>query len=391
MASFYYYRNGQQVVGPISRDDIRALVASGTITRRTLIRKASSTEWRRAGDSPKLFPTSVQDNSSGEFKARATSHVESVIGVGASAIARGASVLGKVPSVLGNSEYLKSKGEDLKGKAKAAARAAALATEKTTLLTVSLPAAFGELGKHLWETRALEEQFPEQFKELGSLESQIDESRKKGAASPNGSGFADKAKGMAAKGMEFAKTQQLSMQVTGVQQALGKAAYETYYADAGPAGLIEPIDKLTARFKELDGLVGEQVAKAGGKKWLARGGAVLAGVLVLGVLAGRNGDTSSNQEGSTAAKASKASSSAKWSERYKYGWDLGVREGEGHLSRLNASQHPDWQGTILEQGSRTLRSYRKYLEDAETYGNESAADQWRGWVDGFLSVAKHLR
>jgi len=247
MATDWFYKSGDEPQGPFSSNQLRDLVKAGTITRTTLVRKNGMPDWKPAGQIEKLFVEKAATPPSAD-------------------------------------------GSSLMEKAKAATKAAALATEKTKLSTVTLPAAYAALGKDCYQGKRWQSDFPDIYKELAELSRQLQESKRKATETVSGTGLADKAKSVASKGVEFAKGQQLSLQITSVLANLGKSAFDKYSLQAGPEPLTSDVGKHLSRLKELDQQVGQQVAKAGGKKWLMRGAALIGALMVFSWIAGPSGN-----------------------------------------------------------------------------------------------------
>ena len=299
MATDWFYRLGEEKHGPFSSNQLRDLVKAGTVTRTTLVRKNGMPDWKPAGEIEKLFiETPVASPSSGV--------------------------------------------SSLMDKAKAATKAAALATEKTKLSTVTLPAAYAALGKDCFQAKRWDTDFPEAYKELADLVRQLQESKRKATETVSGTGLADKAKSVASKGVEFAKSQQLSLQINTALARLGKSAYEKHGDEAGPSDLVGPIKPLLVRLGELNTEVGQQVSKAGGKKKLLWAGGVVLALMAFGAVLNQKEKSQSTQ--TTSDSATSDDTSAADEEAYQEGY----RYAQGVL--MQARSAPAWQKRqIMEQ------------------------------------------
>lgn len=185
----------------------------------------------------------------------------------------------------------------LNDKAKAAAKATALTAEKTKLTTVSLPNAYAALGQDCFKAKRWATEFPDHYKELGDLATQLgDATRRLSVEAPSNAGMMDKAKSLAAKGVEAARIQKLKVQTKLGLAKFGKAVFEKYGKDAGPPSFVSAIEPLVERLTKLKTEIGDQVTMAGGKKKLLWVAGVAAVVLLFALgLPGR--ETQLQQDG----------------------------------------------------------------------------------------------
>lgn len=185
----------------------------------------------------------------------------------------------------------------LKAHALTAGRLAALTAEHAKITNVSLPTAYCELGKQCYQTRSYEKEFPNLFKDIDGVAKAIVEN-KTAKPTSTATGFAEKAKALAEKGVKVANNQKLAMQQKVLLARLGKAAYETHGVNAGSDVLINAIQPLTARLVEVEKELAINVRKAGGKKRVAMiAGGILLAVLVLGgMLAGGGGSSAGGRD-----------------------------------------------------------------------------------------------
>ena len=186
------------------------------------------------------------------------------------------------------SSSLKDKANAAQEKVKAAAKAAALAAEKTKITTVSLPIAYTALAQDCYKAKRWEKDFPEQYNELNQLAAQIAESKKKSEEEiPAGESVMNKAKSLASKGAEAAKVQKLKLSTKSALAKFGEAVFQKHGVESGPAEFVTVIERLRTRLAELEEELGEQVGKAGGARWLKKAAVVVAVVLVIGAFMGK--------------------------------------------------------------------------------------------------------
>lgn len=226
MASEWFYARDGQKHGPYSSPQLRAMAQSGELLRTDLIWKEGMADWRPAGETTQLF-AGVRESGKTQSKAKA-------------AVADSGGAEATVPQPKG-----------LKATAQAAARATQLAAERTKLTTVSLPAAYLELGKHCYDTRAFASDFPKEMSELDQLEARLS-AEAESTAPTSASSWSDRAKAMAGKGLEFAQKQKAAFEKAAALKRLGKLAYEKHGNAAGPPEVCEAVHRMTVRIAEID-------------------------------------------------------------------------------------------------------------------------------------------
>jgi hypothetical protein len=230
MASEWFYARDGQKHGPYSSPQLRAMAQSGELLRTDLIWKNGMAEWRPAGETTQLFAGVREDG-----KTQSKSKVP---------VAESGSAEATVPQPKG-----------FKATAQAAARATQLAAERTKLTTITLPAAYLELGKHCYESRAIASDFPKEMTNLDEVEKRL--SAEAESTTPTStSSWSDRAKAVAGKGLEFAQKQKAALEKAAALRRLGKLAYEKYGSDAGPDAVVHPIATALARLAEIESLLG---------------------------------------------------------------------------------------------------------------------------------------
>lgn len=157
----------------------------------------------------------------------------------------------------------------LKDKAKAAAKATALAAERTTITNFSLPDAHAALGKYCFKAKRWKDEFPKNYKELNQLSELIANSKEKAEEGHTArKGLMDKVKNLAGQGVEAAKVQKYTLSKKSSFAKFGQAVFDKYGEESGPPELVKVITSLRKRITELETDLSKQVTKAGGKKWL---------------------------------------------------------------------------------------------------------------------------
>jgi hypothetical protein len=204
MASEWFYTLNGEKHGPVSSQELRRLAQAGTLSPTDLLWKEGMKEWCPASQARKLFD--------------GVSTPGPVVPKAAEAEATSASPSTKAQSIPKAAGSLGARMQN-------AARITALKAEQTKLTTVSLPAAYVGLGKYLYSARLLAEHFPELYQQLDDLKAQAAEASKK-SSEATGTNFTEKAKALAQKGAELAKSKAAEVQQLAVFRRLGEAASE---------------------------------------------------------------------------------------------------------------------------------------------------------------------
>jgi hypothetical protein len=277
MADQWLYSRDGNDHGPVSSSTLVELAKNGGLLPTDLLWKEGMAEWKPASSFPRLFPPQASADEMPVFV-----------------------VNDKKPKA-GNANdktRVRQATSSLKAHAQTAGRLAKLTAEKTRIVTVSLPLAYAELGKHRYETREDEQEFSATFQELDAITSAIT-ANSMATPAPQATSFADKAKKVASQGIQLATSQKLSLQQKALFAKLGKEVYAQQGGQAGPESLIKAIEPLVGRLATLERELAENVKKAGGKKrlWLIAGG-VLFGLIILGGMFGE-ADSDGEQPGIT--------------------------------------------------------------------------------------------
>jgi hypothetical protein len=225
MASEWFYTVKGEKHGPVSSQELRRLAQEGTLSRTDLLWKEGMKDWRPASEAQKLFEGVSTVDASRQKTAGTTPAL--------------APPSADVPS---NPKAAVSLGARMKD----AARATALKAEQTKLTTVSLPAAYIALGKHLHSNRLLIEQFPDLYHQIDALQAKAAEASQK-ATEAKGEGFRERAKALAQKGAELAKSKAAEMQQLAVFKRLGEAAAEPSISESIDADRLKDIVAIRER------------------------------------------------------------------------------------------------------------------------------------------------
>lgn len=231
MASEWFYTLDGEKHGPVSSKELRRLAQAGTLSRNSLLWKEGMKEWRPASEANKLFNGAVTNADAGSAKT-----TEAVIESASTSFQ--APGFAKVAASLGTRMH-------------SAARATALKAEQAKLMTVSLPAAYVALGKHLHSARLLTEEFPDLYQQIDSLQTKAAEASRK-ATEATGTNFTERAKALAQKGAELAKSKAAEVQQLAIFKRLGEAAFARGAYDAVKPHRIKDIAAIQQRIAAID-------------------------------------------------------------------------------------------------------------------------------------------
>ena len=374
MADQWLYSRDGTDHGPVSSSTLVELAKNGQLLPTDLLWKEGMAEWKPASSFPKLFPPQASADEMPVFV-----------------------VTDNKPKA-GNANdktRVRQATSSLKAHAQTAGRLAKLTAEKTRIVTVSLPLAYAELGKHRYETREDEQAFSTTFEELDAIASAITENSKATPA-PKGTSLADKAKRVASQGIQIAISQKLALQQKALFAKLGKEVYAQQGGQAGPESLIKAIESLVGRLATLERELAENVKKAGGKKrlWLIGGGVFL----VLMILAGmaKDADNKGSQRGGTkSSNHKKSQESWEWSHGAETGrskvaqWKQSVRDKDHPLMTKDIYEGiSKVAGLYLEQVEKMRRLVRQQASEGRvTPGAAEALQRVEDIYNGYMSEA----
>ncbi len=185
----------------------------------------------------------------------------------------------------------------------AAAKLVAAQTERTTLTTLTLPAAFRALGKDCVQQKRHLHCVPELIEQLRSVMAYLKSISEASKSQPPVQSLTDKAKAAGKQATALARQKQLGMRREALLAAIGKAIHEIQGEAAGAAEVVAPVRRAIDRLAALDADIARLSEVGKGSlltpKRLAIGGGIAA-VLLVGVMVvmagswmfGGNGGTS---------------------------------------------------------------------------------------------------
>jgi hypothetical protein len=219
---WHYSRDGQQL-GPVSGDELRRMASAGELQPTDQIWKEGMPKWATASKLKGLaFPAGAKKSTAGPPPLEQPSE--------------------KPPTL---SETLKAAGSLAANQAK-----------KAQLNTVSLPAAFLRLGKHIFEKRIGQEVFATEFHELDELAGQIKAFDEAGKGSgPAAKGFGENAKALAQNATDAAKKKMATVRFDQALTRLGKGAFEQRGNLDLPQQFIDRIADHNQQIESLDELI----------------------------------------------------------------------------------------------------------------------------------------
>lgn len=178
---------------------------------------------------------------------------------------------------------------------KSAGGVVAKTAERSTLLTVTLPRAYGALGKAIFRDPGRRQDFPELFQSIDSLLADRKRIQEEATARSAGATYAERARRVVGDAAALAKTKAIDVRAFNAFVRLGQEGFRQKGNAAGPAEFVETISKAVARQDTLDR---EIAAISGGQStsWFTRkrllwAGGLLFGLMMIGRFAGRGDDS----------------------------------------------------------------------------------------------------
>lgn len=252
MKTRWYYKRDGKKYGPISSSQLREMAIVGKLRRTDLLWKEGMNEWRRAGDSSKLFERS------GPPEQLETPKVAAAVTAASGSRA------------------------SLREAARSAAAAGALAAERVKLQTVTLPAAYLAFGKHCHSTRAGEGALADEMVAVDRLEASAAAKEKTTAVAGS---LADKTRALPIRGFAFASRKKAEVELNLALIRLGRSAFDKYGDSIGSASTISAITRARARLAEIEDVleVAAGNVKSSGltKRHLVWGAVSLSGLLLI--------------------------------------------------------------------------------------------------------------
>jgi hypothetical protein len=315
-AQEWYYGSGGKKQGPVSFARLRQLVIGGKIEASDRLWTDAWDDWKRASDVRELrqallppvadpdIPMPALEKSGTSVEPAATAKpsapdIPSIPSLSSETQPIMTSANQEAPSphdpiVSGNAKKqdfgttAKTWLSGLLNNTKAAGRLVAKQTERTKLANVTLPAAYRELGRHVYPNGQFREEFSTEFQSIDDLERKLQEVEASAKQSGQPQGAGGKAKALAGSAKAAANRKVLEQKRGQAFAALGKAVFEKHGQQAGPEELVGQVANLRSRLELLDSEIAELSQAGQGQvvtpKRIAIGGIAVAALLLLLVL-----------------------------------------------------------------------------------------------------------
>lgn len=277
MASWYVEKEGR-LLGPYTGPELKGLAATGRLEPGDLVRRDDRSKAVPAGEVRGLFPEADAGPSSGGPPPSSTAEADGP------------------PSSSSGGGRLEGIGEGIKGLAsasKAAARLAATQARKLHLERVALPAAYGALGRDIYDSLRFPGEFPDLYAEIGEAERRAERIKSARPQDSSSKGMADRAAGAMVGAKATAEAKALSLKKESLLRRLGESSYERHRESSGPEHLVRPISEARSAVEALEGEIG-LLAATGRGTWISPyrvlGASAALGVVLLALAARWPGD-----------------------------------------------------------------------------------------------------
>ena len=277
MTTDWYYGTNNERHGPVALDDLQQLIASGEVNSTDLAWSDGFYDWKPIGQVAELKrPGSVTSN-------------PPPLPVGLPA---GNAPVADHPGKKFNLSVWKNRASQwwsgFLSNAQTAGQLVAKQAEKTKLTTVTLPAAYRELGRHVFDEGRLRNDLASNFEAIDRLNSEIAQLAEKPADFDAQQAIAEKAKAMANSAKRTAQRKVFEQKLALAYAGLGKTAFEQHGEACGPANLVSHVTEHQARLETLDAEIAELTRAGQGQVWtpkrIAIAGGCVAAVLCVVVL-----------------------------------------------------------------------------------------------------------
>jgi hypothetical protein len=256
MNNEWYYGQHDQQLGPVSIDELKALAAAGQLARTDIVWTEGFDDWIPAAEVEGLFPLPASPPQQATTPKPTPPPIHEPQG-------------SQSPDAPTESKF-KASLSALKANMKSAGQLVANQAKRTKIAQVTLPSAYRELGRRVYESGPYRDEFPEQYGLLDDFEAKLEPTEE-------GKGLAASAK--SAVNMKVLKSKQSRALAT-----LGRIAYEKHGQAAGPEDLIQTISKCCSALETLDAEIVELSQPGQGQvltpKRIAIGGLVVVAVLL---------------------------------------------------------------------------------------------------------------
>ena len=291
---WYYGTNGERH-GPVAFDDLERLVASGDVKANDLAWTDGFYDWKPVGQVSQL-------NQAGGVKVKQPALPDEQP-AGIDPVANPSEKKGDLSDWKDRASQWWS---DFRSNAKAAGQLVSKQAEKTKLTTMTLPAAFRELGRHVFDEGRLRSDLTSNFEEIDRLNSELAQLVEKPADADAPQAISEKARAMAGSAKRTAQRKVIEQKLAPAYAGLGKTAFEQHGEACGPGNLVSNVVDNQARLGTLDAEISELSEMGKGQvvtpKRIAIGGLVVV-VLVgfWGVSSFFGGGSKSNRSSQDAA------------------------------------------------------------------------------------------
>jgi hypothetical protein len=307
-ASWYIEKEGRQL-GPYTGSQLKGLAATGRLEPGDRVRRDDRSKAVPAGEVRGLFPEADAGPSSGGTPPSSTAEADGP------------------PASSSGGGRLEGIGEGLKGLAsasKAAARLAATQARKLHLERVALPAAYGALGRDIYDSMRFRDEFSDLYAEIGEVERRAERIKSARPQDSSSKGMADRAAGAMVGARATAEAKALSLKKESLLRRLGELSHERHGESSGPEHLVRPIAEVRSTVEALEGEIG-LLAETGRGTWITPyrvlGASAALGIVLLVLAARRPGDEAASRIGppqevietsTSAAAPARAHNGSRW-------------------------------------------------------------------------------
>jgi hypothetical protein len=171
-------------------------------------------------------------------------------------------------------------GQRLKDAGQLAARHA----QRAKLVTMTLPATYKALGRHLYGSKAFQDEFPETYQEFDRLAAEMKAIKTQAGSRPTADGITAKAKAVTAAAKDIAQTKALEMKVAQAFGRFGEAVFDKHGEQSGPVEMVKPIADARAQVAVLDGEI-TNLGRTRSGQFLTTKRIMVAGIIALPLIA----------------------------------------------------------------------------------------------------------
>ncbi len=228
--------------GPVSQSELKRLASSGQLKPSDLVWRVGLADWTPAAEVTELMFSSESAAGGSPDHHDAQSRLDRLLPGAASEPASDA-------QLSQHEEPSRSFLAGLFARANATERLAVKQSEYNTLTSVSLPAAYQELGESNFEHGYFKDAFHAQFRKIQTLRAEL---KQLSAKSRDEIGDGGEMTAMISAAKDAADRRKLIHQREQALMAMGKAAYDNYGEQAGLAKLVSNITACLEHIESLD-------------------------------------------------------------------------------------------------------------------------------------------